>query len=125
QAAFLESIKPLTEQATQLGSDCASAEAMLRLSTLAHYEQTKESRPTAGVQVAVYKEPVYDLQKADEWTREHKIARIPERVIPEQLDRKAFDKIARVTPLDFVEWKEEPQVRIATDLEKALAKAAQ
>jgi hypothetical protein len=125
RTAFLENIKPLTEEAEQLNSECVSAEAMLRESALARYEQTKETRPTAGVQVAVYKEPVYDPQKADEWSREHKIARIPERVIPEQLDRKAFERIARLTSLDFVEWKEGPRVRIATDLEKALAKAAQ
>jgi predicted RecB family nuclease len=130
RAAFLESIKPLTEEAEQLGSECEAAEATLRASALAHYEQTREKRPAAGVQVKVYTRLEYDLEKADKWTREQGLARIPEKIIPEKiipekiipemLDRRAFEKIAKVRPIDFVVKKQEPEVTIAKDLEKAL-----
>ena len=120
EEAFLESIKPLTEKAKLLGSERTSAELMLRTSTLAHYEQTKETRPTAGVQVKLYTELEYDLEEADKWTRERRLAHIPER-----LDVKAFKKIAKATPIDFVVAKQVPKVTIATDLEKVLSKAGQ
>jgi hypothetical protein len=120
QTAFLESIKPLTEEAKQLGSERASAEAMLKASTLAHYEQTKETRPTAGVQVKLYAQLEYDLEKADKWTRDRGLARIPEK-----LDQGAFEKIAKATPIDFVVEKQVPKVTIATNLEKVLGGAAQ
>jgi hypothetical protein len=120
RAAFFESIKHLTKEAEQLGSECASAEAMLRASTLAHYEQTKEARPAAGVQVKIFTHLEYDREKADKWTRETGLARIPER-----LDETAFKAIAKAlidksTPIDFVVVKQEPKVTIATDLEKVL-----
>jgi hypothetical protein len=124
QAAFFESIKPLTEEAKQLGSERTSAEAMLRASTLAHYEQTNETRPTAGVQVKLYTQLDYDPEKADKWTRERGIARIPEQIIPESFDQRAFEKIAKVTPIDFVVKKQEPKVRIDQHLEKVLSEAA-
>jgi hypothetical protein len=120
RAAFLESIKALIEEAKQLGSERAAAEEMLRASTLAHYEQTKETKPTVGVQVKLYTQLEYDLEKADKWTRERGLARIPE-----QLDRKAFEKIAKATPIDFVVEKQVPRVTIATDLEKVLSQASQ
>jgi hypothetical protein len=123
--AFFESIKPLTEEAGQLDSECDAAEATLRASVLAHYEQTEETRPTAGVQVKLYTHLDYDPEKADKWTRERGLARIPERIIPETLDRKAFEKIAKATPIDFVVNRQEPKVTIATDLEKALSGSAQ
>jgi hypothetical protein len=120
RAAFLESIKALAKEAEQLGSERASAEEMLRASTLAHYQQTKETRPTAGVQVKLYTQLEYDLEKADKWTRERGLARIPER-----LDQRGFEKIAKATPIDFVEVKQVPKVTIATDLEKVLSQAGQ
>jgi hypothetical protein len=124
KAAFWESIRYLTEEAKQLGSECASAEAMLKANTLAHYQQTGETKPTAGVQVKLYTHPVYDQDQADKWTREHRVARIPEEIIPERFDRRAFEKIAKVTPIDFVVMKEEPKVTIATDLQKVLNNTA-
>jgi hypothetical protein len=120
RAAFFESIKPLTDEAGQLGSECASAEAMLRASALAHYEQTEETRPTAGVQVKLYTHLDYDREEADKWTRERGLARIPE-----QMNRVAFERIAKATPIPFVVKKQVPRVTIATDLEKALGVSAQ
>jgi hypothetical protein len=116
---FFQSIKHLTEEANKLGSECASAETMLKASALALYQKTKETRPTAGVQVKIFKTLDYDPEKADQWTRKMGLARIPDR-----LDVKAFEKIARATPIDFVEEKQEPRVQISIDLEKVLSKAA-
>jgi hypothetical protein len=120
QVAFQESIKALIEEAEQLRSQRESAEGMLRASALAHYEQTKVTKPTAGVQVKLFTQLEYDLEKADKWTRERGIARIPE-----QLDQKAFEKIAKATSISFVVEKKVPKVTIATNLEKALSEAAQ
>lgn len=40
------------------------------------------------------------------------------------LDRKAFDRIADSIRPSFVTWRQEPQVTIATDLDKALSGGA-
>jgi hypothetical protein len=117
--AFLESIKHLTDEANQLGSDCASAEAVLKASSLAHYEQTKATRPTDGVQVKIYTRLEYDPEMADRWTRERGLARIPER-----MDVRAFEKIARATPIEFVVEKREARVTISTNLDKFISAAA-
>src|SRR5947208_16756399 len=69
RTAFEESIRVQTDEAKRISLELVSAEGAVRAMTLAHYEETKEPKPTAGVQVKLFKELVYDTQKADEWTR--------------------------------------------------------
>jgi hypothetical protein len=120
ESAFRDSIKAQTEDARRIGDELGAAESKLRTMTLEHYAQTGEAKPTVGVEVKRFTKLEYDLQKADEWTRERKLARIPE-----SLDKNAFEKIARATPIEFVVVKEIPKVMITRDLEKALGKATQ
>jgi hypothetical protein len=60
-------------------------------------------------------ELVYDPAQAFTWAREKQMA-----LVPESLDRRAFEKIAKATPLEFVTEKITPVAQIATDLAKVL-----
>ena len=86
-------------------------EGVLREQALFHYEETGDKAPCDGVQVKIFTKYVYDPDKALEWAQAHKIA-----LVPESLDKKAFEKIAAVQPIEFVEKKEEPQAQIASKL---------
>lgn len=88
------------------------AEAALKALTLAHYEQTGEKKPVVGVQVKEITALDYDKAVAFEWAKERKMA-----VVPESLDVKAFEKIAKATPLDFVTEIVTPRAEIASKLE--------
>lgn len=57
----------------------------------------------------------YDDTAALAWARETKMA-----LVPESLDRKNFEKIAKATPLPFVTYRQEPRVTLATQLNAAL-----
>ena len=88
------------------------AEAALKALTLAHYEQTGEKKPVTGVQVKEITGLDYDKAVAFEWAKERKMA-----VVPESLDVKAFEKIAKATPLDFVTEIVTPRAEIASKLD--------
>lgn len=109
----------LIASATTAQARVEEAENALRALTLAHYKATREAKPTAGVDVRIRKGLRYAVENALAWARGAKMA-----TIPEQLDVKAFEKIASVTDLDFVEKTETPMVFIASDLDKALGGAA-
>lgn len=96
----------------------AQAEADVRALASAAFTQTGERKPAVGVEIKVTKGLDYDPEKAFAWAKATKMA-----LIPEQLDVKAFEKIASVTDIDFVGKVEHPKVFIASDLEKALAAA--
>ncbi len=70
---------------------------------------------SAGVSIAIESSISYDAGSALAWAKEKGMC-----LKPESLDVKAFEKIAKVTPLPFVECVETPTVRIAADLSKAL-----
>jgi hypothetical protein len=92
-----------------------AAEMALKALTLVHYTATGEKRPVAGVEVKEKTELVYDPAQAFTWAREKQLA-----LVPESLDRRAFEKIAKATPLEFVTEKITPVAQIATDLAKVL-----
>jgi len=95
-----------------------AAEMGLKALALAHFKRTGEAKPTAGVEVKLFKGYEYDAAVALAWAKDKQMA-----LIPEALDRKALDKIASVTPLPFVTITETPKAQIAVDLDKALGGA--
>lgn len=98
---FLESLKEASKYRDE-------QENLLRELTLAVYQETGEKKPAEGVGVREITKLEYEVPLAQAWAVEHRIAL--------QLDRKAFEAIAKTTPLDFVTSRVEAQATIATDL---------
>jgi hypothetical protein len=95
-----------------------SAEMGLKALALAHYKLTGEQAPTPGVAVKLFETLDYALDVAFAWAKEKGLA-----LIPEQLNVRAFEKIAKATPLPFVTVTKTPSAQISTDLDKVLGSA--
>lgn len=74
---------------------------------------TGDKEPAPGVKVKMRTTLVYDPADALQWAKGAGLAL--------QLDTKAFEKIAKATPVPCVTITEEPQATLATDLDTALA----
>ena len=92
------------------------AEAELRALAVATYETTRNKAPAPGVAIRVSTQLVYDEAHALTWARETGLA-----LIPESVDRRALEKIAKATPLPFVSYEEEASATLAKDLDAVLA----
>ena len=88
---------------------CEEAEALLRELTLQAYRETGSKSPVLGVGIREVIKLEYDLKVAFDWAKSHKMAL--------KLDTSAFEKIVKVTPVDFVKITTEPMATIATNLE--------
>ena len=84
-------------------------EATLRNLTLKAYAETGNKAPAPGVGIREVTILEYDKKIAFDWAKSHKMAL--------QLDKKAFEKIAKADTPDFVTITTEPQATIATNLE--------
>ena len=73
---------------------------------------TQNKQVAPGIVIRVLTKLQYDATEALKWAKHHDVALM--------LDRTLFEKIAKVTPPEFVEIVVEHQATIATDLEKAL-----
>lgn len=116
RAAFELEHRDLVTRAKAAAAAVDAADTSLRALTLAHYANTKEAKPCRGIEVKSRDTMSYDGRHALEWARETKLA-----LKPESLDVKAFEKIAKATPLDFVTYESEPQIYVASDLSEVLA----
>ena len=85
------------------------AEHRLRELTLEVYAQTGNKAPVKGVGIREVTKLEYDAKAAYNWAVEHKIAL--------KLDTVAFEKMAKVSPPDFVRVFQVAQATIATQLE--------
>ena len=92
------------------------AETALRAIVAAHYHATHEKKPAPGVEVKLRSNVHYNADEAFQWAKQAGVA-----ILPERLDVKAFEKIAKASRLPFCYEVVEPLVTIATDLDKALA----
>lgn len=100
----------LTKQALE------ATEAEVRGLAQITYDRDQNAKPTPGI--SIVQEKVYTINEtaAFAWAKETKLC-----LLPEALDVKALKKLATVQPLPFVLISEMPSVRIASDLDKALA----
>ena len=87
---------------------CVEAETLLRELTIKAYNETGSKAPAPGVGIRVTTKLEYDLDVALTWAHAHNMALA--------LDKKAFEKIALASPIDFVTQSEEPIATIATEL---------
>lgn len=105
-AAFLEA----TDHAR---AQVAEQEARLRSLALTVYSETGSKAPGLGVGIRVTTRLAYDPVAALEWASKKRLAL--------QLDTKAFEKLAKAGACEYlVEWIEEPQATISSDLAAAL-----
>ncbi len=111
-AAFEESHAAQIAQAKEAAEMLATCESGLREYAVRVYQETGDKHPGPGINIRDITKLVYDAPAALAWAKHHDVALA--------LDKSTFEKIARVTPPDFVEIVVEHQATIATDLEKAL-----
>ncbi len=98
----------LLDALTQSGADVAAEEAKLRELTLLAYAETGNKAPAPGVGIRERAVLTYDGKVAFDWAKSHKMAL--------QLDKKAFEKIAKADTPDFVKVSTEAIATIATEL---------
>jgi len=98
----------LFDALTQAGAGVAVEEAKLRELTLEVYNLTGNKKPAEGVGIREVTKLEYDTKEAYNWAIEHTIAI--------KLDVQAFEKVAKVSPPEFVKITTEPQATIATQL---------
>ena len=103
---------PLRATVKSLVADCSEVEILLRDMTLAAYRETGSKHPAPGVDVRLVQQLDYDPAIAQLWGYEHGVCL--------RLDPRAFEKLAKAMPLDFVTITEVPVATIAGDLDKVL-----
>ena len=107
--AWQEENKALYTNESVTKGCCELEETKLRDLTLQAYAETGNKAPALGVGIRERTVLTYDGKVAFDWAKSHKMAL--------QLDKKAFEKIAKVSDLDFVDVATEPIATIATTLE--------
>ena len=90
-----------------------SAEAEVREQALAIHAETSERTPHPAVKIKMYTILIYEFADAFDYAREH----LPQAL---KLNRRRFDKAAKVLELDFIDIEQEPRATIARDLSKYL-----
>lgn len=107
----------LTERKADLkaAQSTTSAQAdYVRKLGVAAYGETGDKRVHPAVTVKVYTTLAYDPTDALDYARKH----LPGAL---KLDKRAFEKVAKVAGLDFVEVDQEPRVTIARDLSQYIS----
>jgi uncharacterized coiled-coil DUF342 family protein len=108
--AWIEQNQSLNDILSTLKDTLAEAEADLREIALTEYTATNAKKLPCGIGIRVTTKLEYDEAAAFAWATEHKMALA--------LDKKAFEKIAKASPLPFVEEVETPTVTLPTDTAK-------
>ena len=119
RAAFEATLGDKAARLKGLAEAVAMSEDAARKLAEAIYATTQDKKPCDGVQVKVGTVYEYDAAQAFAWAQQTKMA-----LIPESLDVKAFEKIAKATPLPFVTAREEGKAQLATDLSAYLPPVA-
>ena len=99
-----------------------TADRTARALAISEFEITGNKHVAPGVEIRVTKRCEYDPTAALTWA---KTAGMQALVLPEQVDKRAFESVAKKVPLPFVTYIEEAGVSIATDLTKALTESVE
>jgi len=116
--AFKQDTAALSISIAEAKSRVLAEEGSLRAMALAAYERDPENKhPAPGVGISVKLTLDYDALEALAWARSTRMA-----VLPESLDAKAFEKIAKASPssFEFVTVVPVPSATLASDLNAAL-----
>jgi len=103
---------PQQEALRAAANAMVEVETRLRQYAVSIYETRGNKTPFPGVAIRSMTRLQYDIAEALKWAKHHDVALL--------LDKGVFEKIAKVTPPEFVEIIVEPQATIATDLVAAL-----
>src|SRR3990167_10270437 len=103
---------PLIQAKAEVEKHLADADGALRAFALAEYRDTGNKAPGPGVEIKMVTHLIYDPDQALTWAISKGVAC--------SLDRRSFEKLAKVLPMDFVKISEKPTVTVAQDLVKAL-----
>lgn len=107
---FIEQHTDFFAEVATAASKVGEEEEKLRELTLQAYAETGNKAPAIGVGIREVTILTYDNKVAFDWAKAHKMAL--------KLDTKAFEKIAKADPPDFVKITTEPTATIATELAK-------
>lgn len=116
--AFEASIAELVEIQKVQQQTVAEAEVAAKAAATYVYAEKHEKKPHDGVEIKLFSTMEYDDAQALAWARETKLC-----LVPESLDRKAFEKVAKATELPFVRQGEEVRVQLASDLSKVFPRS--
>lgn len=89
--------------------ELTAIEESLRVVALEEYEKTKEKKLYGGIGIRIAKVLGYNDKEALDWAMEHNMAL--------QLNKRAFEKIAKSTPIEFVTIKDAPKATIPVKIE--------
>lgn len=115
RALFASENAALTEHEASMKKVADVFETQAKSVLLAHFTATGEKSPVTGGEIKMFATMGYLHEDALKWARDKNMA-----LVPESLDAKAFEKIAKATPLAFVVYGEEPRASIASQLNAAL-----
>jgi hypothetical protein len=107
----------LIEQARADQTIADLEEQVVRKMASIYYDATQIKQLSPGLEIAVGTDYTIDEAAGLAWAKEKDLC-----LIPAKLDLAAVKKLATVQPLPFVTTAPKITVRIATDLDKALAK---
>ena len=102
------------DQRAAIAALISEIEVQAKALAIAAYELDPDSA-TPGVTVKLFSTMEYDAGAALAWAQEKRMA-----LVPESLDVRGFEKIAKATVLPFVTYGSEPRPSIATDLGRHL-----
>ena len=97
-------------------SEAAQVKALAEVA----YRETQSTHLAPGVQIKLYATIAYKESDALAWAQQSKMA-----LVPESLDVRAFERIAKAAALPFVTYTNEPRAQIASDLAAAVAEVAE
>ena len=102
----------LIEKRNWVTTELLAAETLLKAEALDQYRLDKNTKPAPGIEIKNFQVLDYPEKDALAWALKTGMAI--------KLDKAAFEKIAKVSPMDFVFIDDEPRCQIATDLDKVL-----
>jgi hypothetical protein len=111
KALFDEQTAQLRNELKLASDDTLQSENDLRISAIDLWKSDGEKRHSV-VQVKIIKDILYKDDEAFLWAKEHHMALM--------LDKKAFEKIAKVSPMDFVTIEEHAVAAIDSNLDSYL-----
>ena len=101
---YLADNNELFSEVEKLAGQLNQTETEIREMALNEYCETGEKKLKFGVGIRILKQLLYEEAEAFAWAKEHSMAL--------NLDKRAFDKIARADKMDFVQIKEVPQATL-------------
>ena len=104
----------LIEKRNKVMLDILASETVLKAEALDQFRLDKNTKPAPGLEIKNCQVLDYPEKDALAWALKTGIAI--------KLDKAAFEKLAKVSPMDFVVIRLEPRCQLATDLDKALGR---